>query len=213
MHPHQCSDPFTALAARSLPPRPVTRSRRVLARHNRLHTSHILENDALRALNDLSRSFSTAPTNPFSLSGLASQLLPPSHGASGAVASKLRDNVRNACRRFATRRQCESPGALAARGEVPHGMSLARGSGSGVPSVPPPGRAPSRAASSPTLHDFNYSSARCLAVPLTAAKVSVPSVAGTASMLDFLPDDWRQRYADPSSSLRHRARWSLLHTP
>ena len=52
------------------------------------------------------------------------------------------------------------------------------------------------------LSDNNYSSARCLALPLTAARASLPTVAGTAALLDLLPADMATTYATPAALLR-----------
>ena len=49
---------------------------------------------------------------------------------------------------------------------------------------------------------YDYSVCTHAAVPISAARISLPSQAGTASLLDLLPPDIAARYAQPTSLLR-----------
>jgi hypothetical protein len=192
---------MAAFYERPLPIRPLSRSRRVIARHNRIFAPIALENDCNHSLSELSRSFSTNPFAP-SFHGYARQPLSPTHGNS-IMASKLRDNVSLACRRFIARRQLREirpsvpPGTNGRRSRESgrNGTIIASGGGA---------KQSTTAAHSP-MHDFNYSSASCLAVPLTADRASVPDVAGTAQLYDLLPSDMAARYATPTLLLRPQA--------
>ena len=185
---------------------PHSSSRRVRARYNRLLSLRRLENSVIQSLNTLSASFahdSDSSILPDLASQLSSDAAGPHRrsvsGAAGshrrsahrdgphsvhAVQSRLLGNVSHACRRFAARRQ----------GSSPCGSNPAASHGSGPRCA--------SAAVSPTPNDFNYSSARSFAVPLTAERASLPQIAGTLPLTSLLPPAMAVRYASPDSLLR-----------
>ena len=190
-----------------VPSRPQSSSRRVRARYHRLLPLRRLENSAIHSLNTLSLSFAhdTSSVHPLDLASQPSSATAHrqryAHRAGShsglAVQSRLLANVSNACRRFAARRQgdavsvptgadVQSP-ECGSKGAAYHWGGASRCASS---------------ASSPTPNVFNYSSARTFAVPLTADRASLPSVAGTLPLTDFLPRAMATRYASPDSLLR-----------
>jgi len=159
-----------------------SQSRRVKQRaHRALHVTNTCNNIS-SSLNQLHSSFST------SLDSISSFAFKP------AVASRITTHIRNSATRFCSATRPSSASLVAAdvcEGE--HWLPVS------VPTTDNDFVSQQQQSSSSSSLDYAALSAP---VSLSASKVSLPSVAGTASLLDLLPPDLAHSYADPRTMLK-----------
>ena len=160
-------------------------SRRVVQRYNHAHTITSLANNSIHALNHLYTSYSNLSLysnhrNFCSYSSLLSSFYPNSCQTRHIFTSQSQSRLLSHVRRCATRYHCNRRQPSSTASSVmsdEHNINILNNS-------------------------FSYSSLRSSAIPIIASKVSLPSSAGSATLLDLLPPDLVATYTDPSKLIR-----------